>query len=152
MSVQNMLVVSGPPIWTVKIADFGICKQTQIDGTSLHTQVGSQYFVAPEVYYQEADNYTNAVDIWSLGAILFLILSGRVMLEDNRHLHDYQQGKKLFPFDLLRRQEVSDAGIEFVRGLLARLPAQRPSASACFQDPWLRGVTEVAVEVAVAAV
>ena len=69
---QNVFVVSTEPQGWVKIGDFGISKRIAIDQTILRTQAGTQQFQAPEIlgYVEEAEErseYTNAVDMWSLG-------------------------------------------------------------------------------------
>ena len=57
----------------LKIADFGLSKI----GNRLRTYVGTPHYIAPEVLKNgfsdqfEKQNYTNSVDMWSLGCILF---------------------------------------------------------------------------------
>lgn len=65
----------------MKIADFGISKR-EIEGlTSLHTSGGTPAFAAPEMYGL-SPSYTNAVDIWSLGVITYLILTGEKLVSN----------------------------------------------------------------------
>lgn len=66
---DNILVQSRQPLH-VKLTDFGLSKA----GTSLRTFCGTPLYLAPEVYqfrvYQE-QAYTSAVDIWSLGVVVY---------------------------------------------------------------------------------
>lgn len=58
--------------WEVKILDFGL--GLPYNGRKLNEVVGTPYYVAPEVL---KGNYSKECDMWSLGVILFLMLSGR---------------------------------------------------------------------------
>lgn len=50
--------------------------------------------------------------------------------------------KKPFPEDDLRSQNVSAAGISFIKQLLAACPPQRPSAADALTDPWLKDLSD----------
>ncbi len=61
----------------VKIADFGLSKFFSPE-TVLSTMCGSPQYVAPEVLGvgDGLKEYSPAVDMWSVGVILFILLSG----------------------------------------------------------------------------
>lgn len=61
----------------VKIADFGLSKFFSNDNV-LSTMCGSPQYVAPEVLGvgDGLKEYSPAVDMWSVGVILFILLSG----------------------------------------------------------------------------
>ncbi|NKC13222.1 MAG: protein kinase [Gammaproteobacteria bacterium] len=59
----------------VKIGDFGIALQAQADTTQVIGIVGSPLYMSPEQASEEELN--NQTDIYSLGAVLFELLTGR---------------------------------------------------------------------------
>ncbi|MCJ1423010.1 hypothetical protein MMC29_000891 [Sticta canariensis] len=139
----NILIVCKGPDWWVKIADFGISKRATEGCTVLRTQIGTPAFAAPEVlgYFQlddtSNDSYTNAVDIWSLGVIIFLILTGEPIFENQRRLGQYVAGSFTFPLEVLLANKVSAQGCDFVRRLLASRSEDRPTVKECLRSPWL---------------
>ncbi|KAG7116712.1 Serine/threonine-protein kinase RAD53 like [Verticillium longisporum] len=93
---DNILVQSIDP-FEVKLTDFGLSKMVDNEQTFLRTFCGTLLYCAPEVYseYLEYDDhgfrqprgksrrappgqrYDHAIDIWSLGGVLFYALTGK---------------------------------------------------------------------------
>ena len=146
--MQNLLVVSKGPKWWVKIADFGISKRAIEGKTVLQTLAGTPAFAAPEVlgFFQPGKSpdrsYTNAVDIWSLAVIGFLILTGEAIFKDSRRLNQYVDGSFLFPSKALLDKEVSPQGCDFLKCLMAPTADDRPTAEESTQHPWLLTLKE----------
>lgn len=160
---QNILVASLSPIW-VKITDFGISKRWV--GTSLKTHCGTAIYRSPEQlgilpnqYRAPGNSYTNNIDMWALGAIVHEMLTLEIPFrdtythndsdltlsipEDTEHnvdmglLYGYCCGVKPFPCGSLRRDGVSEAGIDFVKCLMAVDPGKRSSAVVALSSQWL---------------
>jgi len=72
----NILLSIKSPISVVKLADFGLSKKIT-ENTHLKTFCGSLAYLAPEVFSnrknisQSYTKYTNKVDSWSFGVILY---------------------------------------------------------------------------------
>jgi serine/threonine-protein kinase Chk2 len=65
------------PDSVVKITDFGLSKFcNQI--TQLKTHCGTMSYQAPELIEEKREPYTNKVDIWSLGIVMFYMLEGMI--------------------------------------------------------------------------
>ena len=67
---QNSLIHNSK----IKIADFGFCKELIADQLT-KTMLGSPIYMAPQVL--KGTVYDNRADIWSLGVILYEMLSPR---------------------------------------------------------------------------
>lgn len=59
---------------TLRIADFGFAKQLRAENGLLMTPCYTANFVAPEVLKKQG--YDAAIDIWSLGVLLYTMLAG----------------------------------------------------------------------------
>jgi serine/threonine protein kinase len=138
-------VVRKDPIW-VKIGDFGITKRIQSDTSNLRTPIGTREFTAPEVQgllqdFAETSVYTEAVDLWSLGCVLFYLLTRSLPFPTPLALMKYCNNNNLhasFPGTPLRASEVSENGDKFLRKLLLPQPSERETASLALTDPWFQ--------------
>lgn len=63
----NVLIHEGK----IKITDFGLA----MDQINMESEVGTLLYMAPEIISLSVDKYCNKVDIWSLGVILFMMLT-----------------------------------------------------------------------------
>jgi serine/threonine protein kinase len=77
LKLENMVMLNERDDSPVKIADFGLSKFFSADNV-LSTMCGSPQYVAPEVLGvgDGVKEYSPAVDMWSVGVILFILLSG----------------------------------------------------------------------------
>lgn len=67
---------------SAKLTDFGLAKLGQQEGWSTaDDMVGTPSYMAPELFLEEPGKAGPAVDIYSLGAVLYRILTGRVPFE-----------------------------------------------------------------------
>ncbi|KAJ5580275.1 uncharacterized protein N7459_006260 [Penicillium hispanicum] len=143
----NIFVVSKGPEWWVKIGDFGISKRVKPGGTSLRTVVGTPLFVAPEVLgiyppdtAEISDNrhYTEKVDMWSLGVMVFYMLFHEYPFPFNNQsvLMRYVQGSP-FPFPSDPSKNASETCYDFMKLTMAANASKRPSAQESRQTEWL---------------
>lgn len=97
----NIFVARCAPDWWIKLGDFGIVRRISEENTKL-SRDGTLDYMAPEIllYDDNGDQdspYTLAVDIWSLGCVLFRLLTQQLPFSQPRHLLLYWQSKKNLP-------------------------------------------------------
>lgn len=56
--------------------DFSVSKECRNKLRKMWTKTGTLQFVAPESIQEEKDGYDPRVDIWSIGVIMFSLLTG----------------------------------------------------------------------------
>ena len=106
--------------------------------TALRSEVGTRAFLAPEATpddYEETFQYTNAVDMWSLGCVIYNVLAHSLPYRNNR--------AKRFPFPTQPlKDRANDQGINFLECLLRVDPSIRWTAQKAAQHPWLEASYE----------
>ncbi|RPB00551.1 kinase-like protein [Choiromyces venosus 120613-1] len=143
---ENIFVVSMNPVW-VKLGDFGISKRTQgPTPTTLHTQIATPAYAAPEVLAPDSNSetsvYTNAVDIWSLGCVIFELLTGERLFSKETQRFWYSFGKSVFSEDKIKSLSpaTSDVGISLIKSMVSTKPGDRPSVLDSLSHPWIANV------------
>lgn len=63
---QNVFLTSDG---CVKLGDFGVAKTLSSSASMAHTQLGTPYYLSPEIFNDE--NYDSSSDMWSLGVLAF---------------------------------------------------------------------------------
>lgn len=145
---ENVLCASKDPtvLPQVKIADFGLSKVVGHE-TTLRTACGSPSYVAPEVLSRSYDGYTDEVDLWSAGVILYILLCGfpPFYSEDTAELYaQIQQGRFDFPSPYW--DHISDGAKDLIQHLLVVDPNNRLSAVQALQHPWIIAAPDAVID------
>ncbi|KAL6457019.1 hypothetical protein MHYP_G00339820 [Metynnis hypsauchen] len=133
---ENLLVDQSSSQPVVKLTDFGDAVQLN-SAHYVHPLLGSPEFAAPELVLGDPVSLTS--DLWSLGVVTYVILSGASPFLDESVEETCLNICRLdfsFPEDYF--QGVSQAARDFVCLLLRAEPSKRPAAAACLQETWLR--------------
>jgi len=133
---ENLLSAGEGENEVVKVADFGFAKN--FGEEKLITSCGSPGYVAPEVLTE--DTYTNAVDMWSVGVIIYILLSGYPPFYDDAPPKIFKKiTEAKYDFNDPAWEHVSDLAKDLIRKLLVRDPEERLTAAECLKHPWLTG-------------
>eukprot|EP00475_Leptophrys_vorax_P044115 TRINITY_DN8716_c0_g1_i1.p1 TRINITY_DN8716_c0_g1~~TRINITY_DN8716_c0_g1_i1.p1 ORF type:complete len:462 (-),score=11.02 TRINITY_DN8716_c0_g1_i1:80-1465(-) len=119
----------------VKLTDFGMAAQSRPGGW-VTGRVGSLPYEAPEVMTKT--RYTFKADIWSLGIILYTMLSGKWPFYAKKK-KDLIEQIRAGRVDLSSGPwlTVSREAKDLIQRMLSRHPSQRPTCSEILQHPWL---------------
>jgi len=127
----------------VKICDFSLAKR--IVGV-VKMEYGQPEYVAPEIVNGEGATF--ASDMWSIGIITYLMLSGVSPFRgqnDRETLQRIQMGDIDFDFELW--QNISREAKHFVANLLVYKPEERMSVRQALAHPWLQILKQPGIEI-----
>lgn len=118
----------------IKIIDFGtalfVSPQVKMKET-----LGTPYYIAPEVLF---GSYTERCDVWSVGIILFFMLSGTVPFNgptDDDIMNAVRKGKYTFKSKVW--ESISNDAKDLIKKMLTFNQHERISAAEAYKHPWL---------------
>lgn len=140
IKLENILMSDRSAKATVKLIDFGLSRLPQ-DGSEMRTICGSPLYVAPEILYMNLSDtaYTPAVDLWSVGVILFILLSGYSPFDHDDEEQLFKNIKEgMYCMDDRIWRYISEGAKDCVRQLLTVDVMNRMTATQTLQHPWIR--------------
>jgi calcium-dependent protein kinase len=139
LKLENFLFSTTDAQSELRMIDFGLSKHF-IAGEHHDEKVGTPYTVAPEIIQ---GHYDEKCDLWALGVITYLFLSGETPFGglDGEHPLQVKQNiqRALITFEPVDVWEsVSSDAVDFVKRLLKADPTMRPTAKDAQKDKWIR--------------
>lgn len=118
----------------IKLGDFGLSNGMR-DGEFLSTACGSANYAAPEVI--AGHKYCGSeVDVWSLGILLYALLSGTLPFDDANMpalIAKVKSGKYAMPY------HISPQASDLIKKIIVTNPLHRLTIAGIFQHPWISG-------------
>ncbi len=138
----NIFVARCGPDWWIKLGDFGLARHICTEQNSQLSRIGTLDYMAPEILLENNNGeqnlpYTLAVDIWSLGCVLFRLLTQQLPFLQGRHLQLYWHLKKQFPTDILIKHGVSEDGVSLLSEMMKPNPADRMTLTRALLHSWV---------------
>jgi calcium-dependent protein kinase len=138
---ENFIYLDKKPDSHLKLIDFGLAStfshqvtDTGKSNTAMTAQVGSVYYIAPEVL---EGSYDESCDIWSLGVIFYTLLSG---------LRPFRGGtedeilenicKRTYTLDGPEWENVSESAKDLIKHMLCK-PNERLTAKEVLHHSWM---------------
>lgn len=119
---ENIMITAADEI---KIIDFGLSKRSK-KGEKLHNVAGTPYYMAPEVL--EGD-YDNKCDVWSLGVLLYVLMSGYLPFQGANRAEVFAKIKKAkYHFNHEEFKICTPLVIDLIQKLLVIDPKKRLTA------------------------
>ncbi|XP_007445484.1 ribosomal protein S6 kinase alpha-4-like, partial [Python bivittatus] len=141
---QNILYADESEGAPVKVIDFGFARLCPQNSQPMQTPCFTLQYAAPEIL--QDGGYDESCDLWSLGVILYTMLSGQVPFHSSQEgsaashaadiMHKIKEGQ--FSLEGEAWKNVSEEAKELVRGLLTVDPAKRLKMSNLRYSEWLQ--------------
>ena len=80
---ENIMFAKPNNFKTLKLIDLGVCK-TLSYGEKAKDPIGTNGYISPEIYLHK--DYSFKIDVWSLGIILYLLITGGILPFDDQNL------------------------------------------------------------------
>lgn len=126
---------------TVKLTDFGFSNRFH-PGQKLQTSCGSLEYMAPEILL--GDSYdAPAVDVWSLGVILYMLVCGRSPFQER---NDSETLTKIMDCKYSVPGHVSSECRELIGKMLVVAPDERFSLQQIGEHRWMQQLQDKATE------
>ena len=130
--------------FTIKIADLGFSKNIEVSNITA-TVLGTPINMSPDIVNNyvsdETKSYNTSVDLWSLGAITYELLTGKQAFSGSQFQEVFKQimeGKYTLPSSMVVSVEI----ISFINGLLQFYPEKRLNWEQIKTHPFLTKSTE----------
>lgn len=140
---ENLLLADKESNVNIKIADFGFAAKMKENG--LRAVVGTPPYMAPELVRlrtgdKSLPGYGKGVDEWSLGIILYILLSGihPFQIDDEDEMLDnIERGTWEFLGD--EWENISEEAKNLISGLMNPDPERRFTVDDAISHPWFTG-------------
>lgn len=132
---ENFLLYQQDDDSHIKLIDFGLAKRVS-QNEFMHAPNGTPYYIAPEVL---KGSYTTQCDNWSMGVVLFIMLSGKPPFggKSNKEIIDNVLNGQ-YSFSNPVWENISDTAKDLIAKLLERQADMRLTAEDAYNHPWIQ--------------
>ena len=128
---ENILFANKKDYSTLKLIDFGLATTSSKDTKS----VGTPYYMSPETI--EGHSYAKS-DIWSVGVIVYLMLTGKYAFQADKGEDLYKKIKtEEIDMNPLIESKCSQEAIDFIQKCLKKNHLERMNTAECLEHQWI---------------
>ncbi|XP_049319616.1 serine/threonine-protein kinase D1 isoform X2 [Astyanax mexicanus] len=131
---ENVLLASADSFPQVKLCDFGFARIIG-EKSFRRSVVGTPAYLAPEVLRNKG--YNRSLDMWSVGVIIYVSLSGTFPFNEDEDIHDQIQNAA-FMYPPNPWKKVTPEAIDLINNLLQVKMRKRYSVDKSLSHPWLQ--------------
>lgn len=100
----------------------------------MHTVAGTPYFIAPEVLNGD---YDKSCDIWSLGVVLYVLITGKYPFDGGNRAEVFAKIKKgEFDFSEETKKKMSPECLDIVKKMIVIERSKRLNGEQLLQHAW----------------
>ncbi|XP_013365022.1 PREDICTED: serine/threonine-protein kinase D2 isoform X2 [Chinchilla lanigera] len=131
---ENVLLASADPFPQVKLCDFGFARIIG-EKSFRRSVVGTPAYLAPEVLLNQG--YNRSLDMWSVGVIMYVSLSGTFPFNEDEDISDQIQNAA-FMYPASPWSHISAGAIDLINNLLQVKMRKRYSVDKSLSHSWLQ--------------
>ncbi|XP_061099188.1 serine/threonine-protein kinase D3 isoform X2 [Conger conger] len=131
---ENVLLASAEPFPQVKLCDFGFARIIG-EKSFRRSVVGTPAYLAPEVL--RSKGYNRSLDMWSVGVIVYVSLSGTFPFNEDEDINDQIQNAA-FMYPPTPWKDISGEATDLINNLLQVKMRKRYSVDKSLSHPWLQ--------------
>uniref|UniRef100_A0A8C4RHU2 protein kinase C n=1 Tax=Erpetoichthys calabaricus TaxID=27687 RepID=A0A8C4RHU2_ERPCA len=131
---ENVLLATADSFPQIKLCDFGFARIIG-EKSFRRSVVGTPAYLAPEVI--QSHGYNRSLDMWSVGVVLYVSLSGTFPFNEEEDVNDQIQNAA-FMYPEIPWVEISYKAIDLINNLLQVTIKKRYSVSKALNHPWLQ--------------
>ena len=129
MKLENVLIDQK---LRIKLTDFGLCAIKSDDDEYFFDEVGTARYTAPELLRK--NGYNEGVDVWSIGIMLFMLLTGTYPFDGSRRKNIFKRIlNEHIDYD---QYDLSTDEIHLLGRLLCKNPKYRIKLEDITKHPW----------------
>lgn len=136
LKLENIMMSDNSEKAIPKLVDFGLAKMIG-PNEKADEPFGTLGYVAPEVL--KKDPYSFSCDIWSLGCILYALLSGSLPFDDENQKETIRLTlESKLNFEKPSWNAISSDCIDLIKKLLEKDPMRRITLKEIVKHPWFK--------------
>lgn len=134
LKTQNIFLTGKPPVYALKLGDFGIAKVLDSTTDLAKTQIGTPFYMSPELINNKPYSYKS--DIWGLGCVFYEIVNGQRAFD--------AQSLNGLALKIIRGNytpitaSCSEATKSVIKQMLSKHPKHRPTIKELLHMPSIR--------------